>query len=73
MNFILWIVVLGIKIMLEDNTTKQSMQSFSGNLQISIFAGHGLLLAQFWTAYFHKWPQNQAVSRHESERKLIFI
>jgi len=35
------------KDMLEDKTTKQSMQSFSGNLQISIFAGHGLLLAQF--------------------------
>jgi hypothetical protein len=42
-------------------------------LQISIFAEHGLLLAQFWTAYFHEWQQNQAVSRHESERELIFI
>ncbi len=59
--------------MLEYQTTKQSMQSFSGDLQISIFAGHGLLLAQFWTAYFHEWQQNQAVNRHESERKLTFI
>jgi hypothetical protein len=33
--------------MLEYQTTKQSMQSFSGDLQISIFAGHGLLLAEF--------------------------
>ena len=35
------------KDILEYNTTKQSMQSFSGDLQISIFAGHGLLLAEF--------------------------
>jgi len=59
--------------MREYNTTKQSMQSFSGDLQISLFAEHGLLLAQFSTAYFHEWQQNQAVSRHESERKLISI
>ena|GEM_PF-2722378 len=35
------------KDMLEDHTTKQSLQSFSGNLQVSIFAEHRLLLAQF--------------------------
>ena len=33
------------KDMLEHNTTKQSMQSFSGDLPIC--AEHGLLLAQF--------------------------
>jgi hypothetical protein len=35
------------KDMPEYHTTKQSLQSFSGDLQISIFAEHGLLLAQF--------------------------
>jgi len=35
------------KNMLEYHTTQQSLQSFAGDLQISIFAEHGLLLAQF--------------------------
>ena len=59
--------------MLEYHTTKQSLQLFSGDLQISLFAEHRLLFAQFWTAYFHELQQDQGVSRHDSEINFISI
>jgi len=45
-EFYTWDCCSKHKDMLESHTTKQSMQSFLGDLQISIFAEHGLLLAE---------------------------
>ena len=72
-EFYTWDCCSKHKDMLDYHTTKQSLQSFSGDLQISIFAEHRLLFAQFWTAYFHELQQNQPVSRHDSEINFISI
>jgi hypothetical protein len=46
-EFFTWDCCSRHKNMLEYHTTKQSLQPFSGDWRISIFAEHGLLLAQF--------------------------
>jgi hypothetical protein len=46
-EFSIWDCCSKHKDMLECHTTKQCLQSFSGDLQISIFAENRLLLAEF--------------------------